>query len=384
MNRRIVYAQYNNPGAYPPIIHSARILADTGWQVLVLGIADDATSALKFPPHPRITVKQLPPFALGGRRVFYFLYFTLWVWYWVIRWRADWLYASDLYATPAARLVSGLGGARVVYHEHDAPDTSSQFAKWCLKARARLVRRGAAIVLPNAERAQRFGNDFGVTAKTHAVWNCPERAEVVTRDAPSNGQAFYLLYHGSLVPARLPLTIIEALTELPETVRLRIVGYETVGHVGYMREVFDRARGFGVAARVEWVGQVPTRTELLALARQCDVGFALMPLQSYDWNEQTMAGASNKPFDYMACGLGLIVSDLPAWRALYVANGFAQACDPSDAASVARAVRWYVEHSTERAAMGATSQAKIRDEWNYEMQFQPVLDVLNGVTKIRA
>ena len=35
-------------------------------------------------------------------------------------------------------------------------------------------------------------------------------------------------------------------------------------------------------------------------------------------------------FDYMAAGLALLVSDLADWREMFVARGFARACDPAD------------------------------------------------------
>ena len=35
--RRILYVQFTNPAAYPPLEHSARILADAGWDVMFLG-----------------------------------------------------------------------------------------------------------------------------------------------------------------------------------------------------------------------------------------------------------------------------------------------------------------------------------------------------------
>lgn len=377
--RRILYAQYANPAAYPPLQHSARILADAGWCVVVLGIDDMATHALDFPKHPNITLKRLSFVELGWRRAFYFLFFMIWMIGWTWRWRPQWLYASDLYATPVAWLLSYAPGLRVLYHEHDTPMVARGLAKFCVVARARLVRRAAISVLPNAARAKKFAQQFDVAAKTFCVWNCPERGEVdeegaggrMTPPLRNAGNLFRVLYHGSLTPAHLPLTVLEALAQLPESVNLRVVGYETIGHAGYMHLFLERAQELGVVGRVEWLGAVP-RAELLALARECDVGLALMPLGSDEWNERAMAGASNKPFDYMACGLGLIVSDLDDWRALYVANGFARVCKPQNASSIADAVRWYFERRAERAIRAARAQQKILDEWNYETQFAPV------------
>jgi glycosyltransferase involved in cell wall biosynthesis len=182
-----------------------------------------------------------------------------------------------------------------------------------------------------------------------------------------------MLYHGSIVPARLPTTVLTALTMLPKGVHLRVVGYETIGHKGYILQLQELATQLGIADRVEFLGAVPEREELLALCRQCDVGLSLMPKQSLDNNEQAMTGASNKPFDYLACGLALLVSDLPDWRALFVDGGYALVVDPTDAATIATAVRWLLEHPVELRAMGERGRQRILREWNYEKQFAPVL-----------
>ena len=131
----------------------------------------------------------------------------------------------------------------------------------------------------------------------------------------------------------------------------------------------------GIASRVEFLDAIPRR-ELLTLCRQCDMGLSLMPQKSSDINEQAMTGASNKPFDYLACGLALLVSDLPDWRTLYVDNGHALAVDPADPASIATAIRWLLEHPGELRTMGERGRQRILQEWNYEQQFAPVLQRL--------
>ena len=57
-----------------------------------------------------------------------------------------------------------------------------------------------------------------------------------------------------------------------------------------------------------------------------------------------MTGASNKPFDYMAAGLALLVSDLPDWKTMFVDPGFGLACDPTDADSLLAALAWFIDH----------------------------------------
>jgi glycosyltransferase involved in cell wall biosynthesis len=209
------------------------------------------------------------------------------------------------------------------------------------------------------------------------VWNCPIRGEIQQPKQGKNGdQKLTLFYHGSIVPSRLPLDIIRAMAQLPEEIKLRIAGYETIGHRGYLSALRHTAAEYGLENRLEFLGAIPQRADLLIRCREANVGLALMPLQSADANELTMLGASNKPFDYIACGLALLVSDLPDWTKLYVANGFGRSCDPDDPKSIAAAIRSFIEHPLETRAMGQRGQARIAQDWNYETQFEPVLQRL--------
>jgi glycosyltransferase involved in cell wall biosynthesis len=372
--RRILYIQYTNPALYPPLEHSSRLLADAGWDVIFLGTGAEG---LCFPHHERITVKEIPFRSPGWRQKLHYARFALWALFWTIRWRPAWVYASDPLSCPAALVLSYLPGVRVAYHEHDSPGSGpARFMRFVLWARRPLSIRAALRILPNERRGERFAEEIGNGVRVDCVWNCPSRDEVPEARPALDRSALRVLYHGSIVPARLPPTVLTALTMLPECVRLRVVGYET--HKGYVRQLQELAAQLGIAERVEFLGVVPQRQELLALCRQCDVGLSLMPRHSLDNNEQTMTGASNKPFDYLACGLALLVSDLPDWRALYVDNGHALAVDPADPASIATAVRWLLEHPGELRAMGERGRQRILREWNYEQQFAPVLQQLTA------
>jgi glycosyltransferase involved in cell wall biosynthesis len=139
-------------------------------------------------------------------------------------------------------------------------------------------------------------------------------------------------------------------------------------------ELRKTAEQIGISSRVVFPGALPGRKELLAWCRKCDVGLAFMPKMSDDINMQAMVGASNKPFDYLSCGLALLVSDLPDWRATYVENGYGLACDPSDPESIAGALHWFLNYPAEMRAMGERGRRRIEEEWNYDSQFSMVLE----------
>ncbi len=186
---RILYVQYTNPAGYPPLEHSSRILADSDWQVLFLGTGAAGADKLRFPAHPNIRVRQMGFCIAGWKQKLHYFAYVLWAIAWVIRWRPHWIYASDILSCPLACLLSYLPGLRVIYHEHDSPNSEgchSRFFRWCLASRQRLGRRAMFCVLPNNVRADLFAKQVKQSA-VRCVWNCPTRDEVALPRLPVNG-----------------------------------------------------------------------------------------------------------------------------------------------------------------------------------------------------
>lgn len=373
-NKRILYLQYTNPAAYPPLQHSSRILADARWDVLFLGTRALGSDGLEFPQHKRIRVLRMPFCAAGMRQKLHYLRYVLWSFWWTLRWRPRWIYASDPLSAPAAWLAAFLPSVRVVYHEHDAlPDTlPTSFMRLVRTFRRRIAEKAAIVLLPNAERAAVFARDTGIPpSKPICVWNCPARDDGAQNSFATEIDENWLYYHGNISPQLVPLSLIDVLAMLPPQVKLRVIGYETAGSPGHLRALKDKAASMGIDDRIEVHGAM-NRDRLLTWARKSHIGIALMPMGNVDLNMRCMAGASNKPFDYLASGVPLLVSNLPDWDAMFVRNGVALSCNPDDPESIAAAVRWYLTHPAERREMGEAGRRRIQSEWNYENQFAPV------------
>jgi glycosyltransferase involved in cell wall biosynthesis len=374
---RVLYVQYTDPAAYPPLEHGAWLLAQAGCDVRFVGL-DLTNRLMQMAPHPSVTVDLQEGAPPGWRQKVQFLRFVWSAAREARRWRATWIYASDTLAAPAALVASWLTGARTIYHEHDAPGGSqSVFMRLARMARRQLLSRASVVVVPSDERA-RF-----LDAEAHraaVVRNMPLRREVRgPRTVPSDARHLRVFYHGSIVPARLPLGVIDALSELPSGVTLTIAGYDPAGGI-HLDALVDRARLKNVGDRVHVAGVVPTREALLDLASSCDVGLAFMPSRTTDPNEQTMVGASNKPFDYLACGLALLVTDVPAWRETYVTPGYGRACVPESSSSIASQLRWLLEHPEDRWRMGESGRERVQHDWHYEHEFLPVIGRVMNVS----
>ena len=379
--RRVLYLQYTNPGHYPPLEHSAHLLADEGCDILMLGIgADD--DCLTVRRHQHIDVRLLPIESPGWRQKVHYARFVVWAAAEARAFHPDWIYASDSLSCPAALALATVTGAEILYHEHDSPEPtappSSRFMRSVLAARRRVANVAALCVLPNAYRADVFREHTGASRVT-TVWNTPLRSEITARarEGTNSDDRLRLWYHGSITPPNLPMAVVEALAQLPDTVTLDVVGYQTRGYEGYANVLRDTAARLGISHRVVVADAMP-RVSLLAAATRADVGVALLPALSDRINERAMVGASNKPFDYMAAGLALLVPDAPAWRSTFVDAGFAVAGDPESAFSIAGAVQCLLQQRTALAEMGRRGQEQIAREWNYETTFAPVMARLMG------
>jgi glycosyltransferase involved in cell wall biosynthesis len=375
---RVLYVQYTNPAGYPPLEHSAMLLAEAGCDVRLLGIAT-LGDVLTFPAHPRIHVALMPASLRGWRQKLHYVRFAVWTLREAVRCRPDWIYASDALAAPAALAIRLLTRARTIYHEHDAPSGQtaahpSAFMRVVHGCRRMLARRADICVTPNDARSRRLAAEVG-RPDVRTVWNTPLRREVRPARLPPAAATLRVVYQGSIVPARMPLTVLDAMARCPEAITLTIVGYDTNGgrHVADLRE---RARRLGLDHRVTIVGALPSRDAVLSTADTCDVGLALLPSVSADVNEETMVGASNKPFDYLACGLALLVADRPDWRECYVDAGTAIACRLEAEDSIAAALQWFLAHPEERLAMGERGRQRILDTWSYERAFEPIASAI--------
>jgi glycosyltransferase involved in cell wall biosynthesis len=381
MRRRILYIQFADPAAYPPIEHSSHILAERGWDVAMLGTDAFGVSKMRLSTHPSIKVQNASLAKTGGRLSIHYVIFSFWCLYRIYAWRPAWIYASDPLTIPAIWLIAKLAAPPIVYHEHDSPNAlreDTRFSRIVMACRRRLAKTAALCVFPQQERMRDFIETTGRRRPSLCVWNCPRLGEVRSNkfQRTNNDNELVVYYHGSINRERLPETLIEAAARFRGAVRVRIAGYEVPGSHGYIELLERLALERGAPRIIDFLGVISPHIDLLQSAACADVGLSLMPNPGNDINLRHMVGASNKSFDCMAAGLPLLVTDLPDWRSTFVEQGYARACDAENADSIETQLRWYLEHPDQRREMGRRCAEKISGSWNYEAMFGPVTNIL--------
>lgn len=382
---KILYLQHANPAAFPPVEYSSRILAGAGFDVRLLGVHSQGTQTLQLPFHPKISAEVLPYTAPGWRQKIAYGRFILRSIALTAAWKPDWIYVSDFMATPAGLILSRFFDLRVIYHEHDSPfDGAGQsgFIRRMLKSRKSLAQSAVINVLPQDERIRLFKKDTATQRPVVRVWNCPMRGDTLGDDSHERlpGEPLSVYFHGSINLDRVPLALIEGAGRSGVPVRIRVVGYETIGSRGTTEALRKAAKAAGGQVTLEMPGAV-SRHELAGQMVGMHVGWINFINRTNEINLTHLVGASNKAFDYLAAGLPLIVSQEPDWEKTFADPGYARSCDPNDVEAIAALLRWFYENPADAAAMGRAGRQRTREEWNYERQFAPVLERIQTTIK---
>ncbi len=194
------------------------------------------------------------------------------------------------------------------------------------------------------------------------------------RPAYRQGQTLRIIYAGSLQPSRGIREILAACSRLPEGLdyRLDIIGAEAALDL-YGEDI--RPRSEPLASRVTFHGwlQLP---EVIERLQQAHLGLVCtLP------NAADPQGSPLKLFEYMAAGLGLVVSDIPQWRPWtedYHACARVDAARPESIAAGILQVANILSRNGRQAGLhdaGAGGTGALRPGFSWQRQERRLLDL---------
>lgn len=174
-----------------------------------------------------------------------------------------------------------------------------------------------------------------------------------------NTNHFDVVYRGGLSARAGTLVLLEAMRLLAargKPASLLLIGY--FDDVAFENELRERIRALGLSAYVELRGRMEHEDMAAALS---EARIGVCPLQDIP---KFRLNIPVKVFEYWACGLPVIASDLPPIRPFFrsVSGGFLY--QPSDAAELARSIRWLLDHPDAASRMGQSGRSAIVQRYN--------------------
>jgi glycosyltransferase involved in cell wall biosynthesis len=305
----------------------------------------------------------------------------------IMRRRPDVVFARDL---RTARLAAGPAhavGARLAFEVHGLPSyevahgagranlPASQIARLRTLESEVFARADQIVTITECTR-QILLDEYGIAVtRVRTVADGTTVQEPLT---PAGGEGPpSIFYVGQLYPWKGAGLVVDVATRVPDA-RVVIVGGQTnwTQDDPDIAALGERARQLGVAERVELRGHVPYDRVPDVLA---EASVALLPLP--DEPVARLFTSPLKLFDYMAAGVPIVASDLPALREVLRHEQNALLATPGDAESFAAAVRRILGDPELAARLGAQARADVLD-FSWDARAAALLDFLGSAPSV--
>ena len=290
---------------------------------------------------------------------------------------------------PVALMLKIFYRARIIYdiHEH-LPEMLADFSRrsglalaWrsglLILAERWLAALSDAVVVTSHLLLQRYGRS---RENVVAIYNYP-RGELFSPgdqvppelNQRSQGRRI-ILYHGQIGQARDMITLVRAARQAAEKIpELRLLMLGPIFGKGYRQELIRMIEREGAEHCVELLDPVP-HPDIPAYLHLAEVGLVVLPSLSV-----FRFSLPIKLFEYMACGLPVIGSRLPALEEIVSRTGCGILVEPSDPGSLAGAIADLLAHPHEAARMGSRGSQAVRDLYNWNRMQQRLYDLYSRV-----
>jgi glycosyltransferase involved in cell wall biosynthesis len=370
---------YTNPDGYPPIINSARLLAQAGFRLDIF--SHDAyrnvyrmIGAIQYPAH--VQVHRLPADSRG-------------TWQNYLRFvgrvlaygnsSAALFVGHDMYGLLPATILAHRYRRPLIYHCHDFAESGRSVPLGSSVIRMierRIAHRADLVIVPDAARAEVVAQELRLKRRPLVVANAPIHrfdgsGTALHQALAQQGKRFtrILFRQGSIGPGHALEATLQSLPHWNDpTWGFVIMGF---GESDYLERLSDLAHTLGVEQHFAVLPRV-RYDEIDQFIRGADAGHGLY--EPVHINNIHIATASNKIMEYMAAGLPILVSDTPALRALVATHRCGMTADESNPMSIAATVNQLFANPDQMRSMSAAAVQAFEQEFCYERQFAPVLE----------
>lgn len=280
----------------------------------------------------------------------------------------------------------------LIWHFHELPlpnEASGGFlSRRAVMFAVKHIDKADLVIFPDQARAQHYQKAVGKSVSPIIVNNCPLRVT----DAPTNmlserlvdrglpGSAQIVLFQGWIGPSRCIEPVIRSMRGWPKDALFVLIGPI---RASYKVELDKLARSLGVAERIIFLGRVPY-ADLMALTAGATIGLSIVTGDADNsTNWRLTAGAINKRFEYMACGVAQVANKGPGMEALIAETDCGVLVNPNSADEIGHAIAALLRDPDRRLQMANNARSEHLTRFCYEEQFQPVLNWIDAIVRSR-
>jgi glycosyltransferase involved in cell wall biosynthesis len=369
---------YTNPDYYPATANAVELLSEH-FNIILIGRNLE-------PPHweypTNVEVHRLGLYASGKEReqvsakakFLEYINFILQARY--LLKDVSLIYAYDAFGYTAAYLckLMLLRSVPLIYQNHETGDRLfplSSLSGWVQRLERNWVHKADIVVFPDKDRAGFFQKITNLNKEPLIIPNFPLKSvfdfsEDWSSLIRSRWESLTLFYRGTISDTSAMKEIISAAS---------LVNNSCIKFVGFLddhssKDLDEWVNTVKVEHRFSYLGKLPYEA-LQSHTLSATVGFALY--KSIDLNRTACVTACQKIYEYAACGVPTIVSDLPNYRDYLSGESWVRFADPNNPHSIASAVQDILKDFDNYQEMCLAARRAFEEKFNYESAFYPLL-----------
>ncbi|MBU4376664.1 MAG: glycosyltransferase [Candidatus Omnitrophica bacterium] len=271
----------------------------------------------------------------------------------------------------------------LIYHNFDFNTNSKKNSPMRKKFFQLLELAGARhadlVIFPHAERAAVFKSEAQLDRDPITVMNCyflstpKQKTGELQRLLGAKGLRFdrLVIRLGMIGPYHGIEATIRSVLEWEGNWGLILAGFPDEG--SYIDEMQKLVNSLGLTKRVLFLPSVSYSLWYDCLY-SAHLGISLY--EPFNLSHSYMSGTSQKLNNYFVAGIPSIVSNSPDFVTFVERFGTSKIADPADPHSIAEAVNSILSNSEEYSAYCRNVRSAFESEFNFEKQFEPVLNWL--------
>jgi len=364
--KRAIISVSNDLSTDQRVQRTISVLRDEGYEVLFVGRLLPESKAF----NPAYSTKRFKLwfrrgwafYATLNLRLFFFLLFK----------KVDLLWSNDLDTLLPNYLVSRIRGKVLIYDSHEyfcgVPEIQGRplVKKVWQSIEAWIFPRLKRVITVNESIAELYEQDYALRPKVVrnvASAFVPERFKS-RKELGLPEEAYLVINQGSGINVDRGMEeFLAALMLLPKEVQLMVVGRGDV--IPLLKK---QVKDLNLAQRVHFIPPQPYQ-ELLHYTAAADLGISLDKNSNINYRYSL----PNKIFDYIKCGIPLLISDLKEPKKIVMENGLGKVCS-HEASDIAQKVLAMQAEGKEFYRAGLVAAAQ---KYNWEKEQKVICEMLD-------
>jgi len=382
-NKAFLILIYNHPEYYPPTLNAVDQLSGMAESVIII-TRNNKFPSWEYPENVEIfpcgdfvSIRESEVESTWWK-IKSFFNFTWKALRLYRKYRPEWVLCYDSIPLLSARIMKWFSGIpfRLWYHNHDVSEIGSarkfSIGWFSSKSEQSFFSQIDLFTLPSRERTGSF-NLGGFKGSLFVIPNYPSQRRYVTSDTNVDVDPFPLriIFQGFIGKGHGLEEMIDYVSR-KEGIVFTIIGQ---GETEYIKQLKELVGSKNLAGRVFIRDAVPYQL-LLDVTRLHHLGLAIHKPLNIQYS--TAALASNKIYEYAACGLAVMYFDDPHYKAYLSRYSWAFANDLSYE-KLDEQCNFIREHYQE---VSSAAEKDFREKLNFERVFCPVREFLLGEVEV--